>query len=188
VPPELRKRFKAALALLEAGESEALIFTKVDRASRCTEDFARLIHLSEEQGWRLIVTEMGIDTHADRQGDGAHGVWPTCAYVRIGVGCCYGPEHEASGLSGLREKNSRHAVRASPRRVRIGVGTRRKILGAGSGHALLRSDGMPSVDHGSTSHTVMAAAWTAVQLMWPTVPVVCPGGFDFTGVQALRFG
>jgi hypothetical protein len=26
----------------------------------CTEDFARLIRLSEEQGWRLIVTEMGI--------------------------------------------------------------------------------------------------------------------------------
>jgi hypothetical protein len=35
-PPESRKRFKAALALLEAGESEALIFTKVDRASRCS--------------------------------------------------------------------------------------------------------------------------------------------------------
>jgi hypothetical protein len=33
------KRFKAALALLEAGESKALIFTKVDHASRCTEDF-----------------------------------------------------------------------------------------------------------------------------------------------------
>jgi hypothetical protein len=44
------KRFKAAPALLEAGESEALIFTKVDRASRCTEDFARLLRLSGEQG------------------------------------------------------------------------------------------------------------------------------------------
>ena len=60
--PESRKRFMAALALLEAGESEALIFTKVDRASRCTEDFARLLRLSEERDWRLIVTEMGIDT------------------------------------------------------------------------------------------------------------------------------
>ena len=30
-PPESRKRLKAALALLEAGEAEALIFTKVDR-------------------------------------------------------------------------------------------------------------------------------------------------------------
>jgi hypothetical protein len=44
------KRFKVAPALLEAGESEALIFTKVDRASRCTEDFARLLRLSGEQG------------------------------------------------------------------------------------------------------------------------------------------
>jgi DNA invertase Pin-like site-specific DNA recombinase len=59
VPPESRKRFKAALALLETGEAEALIFTEVDRASRCTEDFSRLIRLSEKQGWRLIVTEMG---------------------------------------------------------------------------------------------------------------------------------
>jgi hypothetical protein len=50
------------LALLEVGEVGALIFTKVDRASRCTEDFAWLIRLSEEQGWRLIVTEIGIDT------------------------------------------------------------------------------------------------------------------------------
>jgi DNA invertase Pin-like site-specific DNA recombinase len=33
-PPESRKRFKAALALVEAGEAEAPIFTKVDRASR----------------------------------------------------------------------------------------------------------------------------------------------------------
>jgi DNA invertase Pin-like site-specific DNA recombinase len=62
VPPESRKRFRAALALLEVGKVGALIFTNVDRASRCTEDFARLIRLSEEQGWRLIVTEMGIDT------------------------------------------------------------------------------------------------------------------------------
>jgi hypothetical protein len=52
VPPDSGERFKAALALLEAGEAEALIFTKVDRASRCTEDFARLIRLSEEQDWR----------------------------------------------------------------------------------------------------------------------------------------
>jgi hypothetical protein len=40
-------------ALLAAGEVGALIFTKVDRASRCTEDYARLIRLSEEQDWQL---------------------------------------------------------------------------------------------------------------------------------------
>ena len=60
MPPESRKRFRAVLALLEAGEADAL--TKVDRASRCTEDFARLLRMAEEQGWRLVVTEMGIET------------------------------------------------------------------------------------------------------------------------------
>lgn len=35
MPAESRKRFNAALPLLEAGGSEALIFPKVDRASRC---------------------------------------------------------------------------------------------------------------------------------------------------------
>jgi hypothetical protein len=44
------KRFKVAPALLEAGGSEAVIFTKVDRASCFTEDFARLLRLSGEQG------------------------------------------------------------------------------------------------------------------------------------------
>lgn len=62
VAPETRKRFRAALALLEAGEADALVFTKVDRASRCTEDFARLLRTADEQGWQIVVTEMGIDT------------------------------------------------------------------------------------------------------------------------------
>jgi hypothetical protein len=65
--------FKAALALLEAGEVEALIFTKVDRESRYTENFARLIRL---RGAGLAV-DRRRDGHrhsySDRQGDGALG-------------------------------------------------------------------------------------------------------------------
>ena len=76
MPPESGQRFKAALALLEAGEAQALIFTKVERAGRCTEDFARLIRLSEEQDWQLIVTEMGIDT---RTPIGKLHTWPWCS-------------------------------------------------------------------------------------------------------------
>jgi DNA invertase Pin-like site-specific DNA recombinase len=37
LPPESRKRFKAALALLEAGESDALIFTDVPRGPHAQE-------------------------------------------------------------------------------------------------------------------------------------------------------
>jgi DNA invertase Pin-like site-specific DNA recombinase len=49
----------------KAGESEALVFTKVDRASSCIEDFARLLRLSEEQEWRLIVTGVEMDTRTE---------------------------------------------------------------------------------------------------------------------------
>ena len=59
MPPESRKRFKAALALLKAGESEALIFTKWTEPAGTPRTPARPIRLSEEQGWRLIVTEIG---------------------------------------------------------------------------------------------------------------------------------
>jgi hypothetical protein len=38
------RRFNSALALLEAGESKALIFTKVDRASRFTPFFLGRFH------------------------------------------------------------------------------------------------------------------------------------------------
>jgi DNA invertase Pin-like site-specific DNA recombinase len=50
VSPEERKRFKAALALLEAGEVEALIFTKVDRESRYTKTSARKIGEAPRKG------------------------------------------------------------------------------------------------------------------------------------------
>lgn len=62
VAPEERRRLKAALALLEAGEATALLFTRIDRASRKTEDFARLLNTADGQGWQIVVTEQGIDT------------------------------------------------------------------------------------------------------------------------------
>jgi DNA invertase Pin-like site-specific DNA recombinase len=62
IAPEDRPRFKAALALLAAGEAGALIVKRIDRASRRTADFANLLHLAEQQGWQVIVTELGIDT------------------------------------------------------------------------------------------------------------------------------
>lgn len=62
VAPEARRKFKAALALLEAGEAEALLFTRVDRASRKTADFAAMLNLAEEQDWKVIVIDQGIDT------------------------------------------------------------------------------------------------------------------------------
>jgi hypothetical protein len=66
------KRFKAALALLEAGESEALIFTKIDRASRCTEDFARLLLCLRSRGRDGVHQPKDLGPRAVAPGRGLH--------------------------------------------------------------------------------------------------------------------
>ncbi|MDV2476625.1 hypothetical protein F8M49_17225 [Rhodococcus zopfii] len=56
-----RASLRAALALLEAGQAEALVCTKVDRLSRTVADFADLLSTAQRQGWNLIVLDLGID-------------------------------------------------------------------------------------------------------------------------------
>jgi hypothetical protein len=64
-PRPTTERSPLDLARLTAGQPHARSKSwGRHSASRCTEDFARLIRLSEEQGWRLIVTELGIDSRA----------------------------------------------------------------------------------------------------------------------------
>lgn len=62
VAPDDRPKLRAALALLDAGEADALIFTPIDRASRKVGDVADLLTRAEKAGWRVIVTELGVDT------------------------------------------------------------------------------------------------------------------------------
>lgn len=56
-----RPSLRAALALLEAGEADALVSTKVDRLSRSTEDFADLLATAQRQGWNVVVLDLGMD-------------------------------------------------------------------------------------------------------------------------------
>lgn len=62
VPPQDRPKFRAALALLDAREADALVFTRIDRAGRSVRDIADLLIHAEENGWRVVITEMGVDT------------------------------------------------------------------------------------------------------------------------------
>jgi DNA invertase Pin-like site-specific DNA recombinase len=41
---------------------DALIVSKLDRLSRDTEDFARIVKQAVRQGWALVILDMGIDT------------------------------------------------------------------------------------------------------------------------------
>jgi DNA invertase Pin-like site-specific DNA recombinase len=56
-----RPRMNAALALLAAGEAEALVATKVDRLSRSVQDFAGLVATAKRQGWNMVVLDLGMD-------------------------------------------------------------------------------------------------------------------------------
>lgn len=51
-----------ALARLEAGEAAALYVAKVDRLARRTFDALSVVELAQSQGWRLVITEAGLDT------------------------------------------------------------------------------------------------------------------------------
>lgn len=57
-----RKHLREALAMLERGEADVLVCTKVDRLARSTIDFGRILKRASEQGWQLVVTDLGVDT------------------------------------------------------------------------------------------------------------------------------
>lgn len=57
-----RPALERALALLRAGEAEALVVAKLDRLARSTLGFAELLAMATRGGWSLIALDLGVDT------------------------------------------------------------------------------------------------------------------------------
>lgn len=57
-----RPALKGALADLKAGRADALIIAKLDRLARNAKDALTVVNLAEQQGWRLIVLDLQLDT------------------------------------------------------------------------------------------------------------------------------
>jgi len=57
-----RKGLLDALDRLDRGEVDVLVASKVDRVSRSTEDFARLLNRAEKGGWAVVVLDCDVDT------------------------------------------------------------------------------------------------------------------------------
>ena len=51
-----------ALAMIDAGDADALMVAKLDRLSRSLLDFAALMDRSRREGWALIALDLGVDT------------------------------------------------------------------------------------------------------------------------------
>ncbi len=57
-----RKGLQEALARLDAKEAYVLVAAKIDRVSRSTTDFARLLDQAEKKVWKLVVLDADVDT------------------------------------------------------------------------------------------------------------------------------
>lgn len=51
-----------ALADLDAGRAQALYVTRLDRLARSTRDFLSIVDRSHNNGWRLALLDLGLDT------------------------------------------------------------------------------------------------------------------------------
>jgi DNA invertase Pin-like site-specific DNA recombinase len=57
-----RKGLLDALGRLDRNEADVLVAAKIDRVSRSTTDFARLLDQAEKKGWKLVVLDADVDT------------------------------------------------------------------------------------------------------------------------------
>lgn len=60
--PIARPELAEALRILAAGEADALVVAKLDRATRSVADLCYLLDLSEQQDWHFVALDLGIDT------------------------------------------------------------------------------------------------------------------------------
>lgn len=57
-----RPAVRDALTMLERGDASALAVSKLDRLTRSVHDFSGLLTTSSQQGWGLIMLDLGVDT------------------------------------------------------------------------------------------------------------------------------
>lgn len=56
-----REALARALAVVQAGNAEVLIVSKLDRLSRSLLDFAEVMRRAQTEGWNLVALDLGID-------------------------------------------------------------------------------------------------------------------------------
>ena len=61
-PPSSRPALNQALQQLAAGDADALVVAKLDRATRSVADLCYLLDLADKQSWDFIALDLGIDT------------------------------------------------------------------------------------------------------------------------------
>lgn len=58
---EGRNDLARAIRMVESGEADVLMATKIDRVSRSVADFAEMINRAKRKDWVLVVLDLGVD-------------------------------------------------------------------------------------------------------------------------------
>jgi hypothetical protein len=153
---------RTALDLLASGQADALVAAKMDRVARSAKHANDIIELSQEQGWALVVLDMGLDmtTRAGRAM-----AQMLAVFAEFERGLTSDRTKAASPLA--RHAVCRSAGHASPRPRSSGASSRRdagesfgSIARALSAAAVLSPTGQRTW-HESTVRRIYASATTA---------------------------
>ena len=108
MPPAINGGLAAALADLAAGLADGLVVAKMDRLARSIQHAARVMDTAREQGWNLVVLDLGMDLTTP-QGRAMANMLATFAEFEREMISIRTKEAHGGG-----EDHARHALRPAP--------------------------------------------------------------------------
>ncbi|MCV7215020.1 recombinase family protein [Mycobacterium crocinum] len=159
-------RLREVLELLASGQGDGLVVAKLDRLSRSIVNAANIIEAAQEQGWSLVVLDLGVDL-------------TTAAGRMVAMNLVNFAQYERELISertkaGLAAKRARGERLGRPRLAQPGL-VRRIVLDRNTGMsfdkiaAVLEAEGIRAPGGGKKWHTstvrrIYASATAATEL------------------------
>jgi len=161
VAPEKRPALAEALAMVSAGEADAIAVAKLDRATRSVADLLNIIDRSNDEGWAFIALDIGVDSSTPTGRMVSTIIGSVAEYERILIGT-----RTSEALQAAKRKGSRLG-----RPVTLDQSTRERIVSEReSGRTLtaisddLNSEGVPTARGGRWYPTTVSKIVKSVML------------------------
>ena len=155
-----RKGLLDALDRLDGGDADVLVAAKVDRVSRSTEDFSRLLNRAERNGWAVVVLDCDVDTTTAAGRLVANVVSAAAEFESRRIGERVRMVHAVRKAQGKRAGRPPLLSEATRRRIVEESAAGRPLAAIAEG---LRADGVPTALGGSwhastVSHVLRSVA------------------------------
>lgn len=97
-----RPELTEAVAMLDRGDADVLVASKLDRLTRSMLDFARLVDRAERKGWHLVVLDVDVDTSTPTGKLTAHVLASVAQFERERIGERTAAAHRVRRAEGKR--------------------------------------------------------------------------------------